>query len=85
MFSGIWSKIVAFLSAAVAVLLFIVGHRGRKIDELEHDAKINDELKSIREQQDLDEKEILNNEPEQIKKEVKDRSNLSKRDRFNKL
>ena len=85
MFSGIWAKIVAFLSATVAVLLFIVGHRGRKIDDLEHDAKIHDELKAIREQQGIDEKEVLNNEPEEIKKEVKERSNLDRVDRIKRL
>lgn len=85
MFSGIWAKLVAFLSVTVAVLLTIVGYRGRKIDELKHDAKIKDEIKAIHEQQEIDEKEVLDSEPEEIKREIKERSNLSKSDRFNKL
>jgi len=85
MFKIIGLKIYAFLGVVIAVLLAFVGYRGRKIDELEHDAKINDEIKSIHEQQLADRSEVLQNEPREIIAELKERRTSSRSDRFNKL
>jgi len=85
MFSGLWAKLTAFMGVVIAGLLFLVGYRGRKIDKLEHDAKIKDEIKSIHEQQDKDEKGVLNNEPTQIKEEIEKRTNLDRANRIKRL
>ena len=85
MLNSIWLKLSAALGVAVAILLSIVGYRGRKIDELEHEAKIEGKIKENAKKQIKDEREVLKNEPEQIDNEIKARRNSSKSDRINRL
>ena len=85
MLNSIWLKLSAALGVAVAILLSIVGYRGRKIDELEHEAKIEGKIKENAKKQTEDEREVLSNEQIEIKAEQIKRKLLTKRARFNKL
>ena len=85
MLNSIWLKLSAVLGVAVAILLSIVGYRGRKIDELEHEAKIEGKIKENAKKQTEDEREVLNNEPIEIKAEREKRAELTKKARFNRL
>ena len=85
MFKGLWAKLIAVLVGIVGVLSYVVKARGEKIDDLQHDARINDEIKSIHEKQEADRKEVLHNEPKKIKDELKNRRTSSKSDRFTRL
>ena len=85
MLNSIWLKLSAVLGVAVAVLLSIVSYRGRKIDELEHEAKIEGKIKENAKKQTEDEREVLNNEPIEIKAEREKRAELTKEARFNRL
>lgn len=85
MFKAFGLKIYAILGAIIATLLMIVGYRGRKIDYLQHDAKINDRIKKNHEQQEIDEKEVLKNEQEEIEKDAISIDSRSRRDQFNEL
>lgn len=85
MFNPLKWKIWAGVGAIMLIMWTYIKKLLADRAKLQHDAKINDEIKSIHEQQEIDEREVLDNEPKEIKKEVKSRSQLSKRDRFNKL
>lgn len=85
MFSGIWAKITGALSVIVAILLAFVGYQRKEIKKKDHEIKVKDFENESAKQQIVDEKEVLNNEPIEIKEEIEKRANLDRSNRIKRL
>ena len=85
MFKALGLKIYAILGLIITVLLALVGYQRKTIKKQEHEIKVKDFVKEVADKQIEDEKEVLDNEQNEIKKETNVRANLSKSDRFNRL
>ena len=83
--AGIKTKLIAGMTALVGILLFWLKLRGDKIEDLEHDALVNEKIKENQVKQVKDKKEVLDNEKDKINKKVKDNAGKSRRDRASKL
>ena len=72
---------------AVAFTLMLTYIKKLKADkrELEHEAKVEGKIKENAKKQTEDEREVLNNEPIEIKAEREKRAELTKKARFNRL
>mgnify|MGYP003660294668 CR=1 FL=1 len=81
----IWLIIGGILTAVFSYLVLRLKYLKRKNEKLEHDEKINDEIKAIHEQQEEDTDEVLKNEQREIEKEIESLDPVSKRDRFKRL
>ena len=85
MFSGIWAKITAGLSAIIGILFFWNRMLSAKNDKLEHEVKINDTIEEIDAEQELFEQELRKDEQKRINQKVKNSQFANRRDRASKL
>lgn len=86
MFSKItkW-KAYGVLAAIFSGMMLYIKLITSKNKRLEHKNKINEKVKEIHEEQILDTKEVLNEEPGKIEQRVKDSAGKSRRDRASRL
>jgi len=78
-------KVYGFIVAAFTALLVVLRLKNNKIEDLEHDNKVHEKAKGIREAQVLDKQEVLEDEKTEIFKANQEADSMSDFDKLNSL
>ena len=79
------SNVMIAVSAVGAIMFAIIKYQSRKIDKLEHKEKIHYKIEENKQSQEEFKAEVLADEPERIKENIKNRAKFSRHDRASKL